>query len=77
MARICSKCHMVHPLGAVSCKDAARINKENAERFRRKVEHHMKHCRGCPDPEQHVRNLEELDNPRRKPIVFGERKGAV
>jgi len=71
MAYVCGRCNTVHPPGAVGCEDARRIGKKNAAIFNRKVEHHREHCRGCPDPAEHVRNLDALDNPRREPIRFG------
>lgn len=71
MARICDKCGSVHSFGVVGCRDAARILKRNAEVFNRRVKYHMEHCPGCPDPEQHVRDLDELNNSRREPIIFG------
>ena len=70
MAYICDKCYAVHPPGTVGCEDARRIREKNAEEFNRRVEHHKEHCRGCPDPAAHVRELDRLDNPRRELIGF-------
>lgn len=62
MARLCNNCRAVHP-PEESCADAAvRINKRSAE-ITKTVDLHRKGCRGCPDPYQHVMNLESLDNP--------------
>lgn len=70
MVYVCGNCGAVHPPESVGCEDARRKREENAEEFHRKVEHHKAHCRGCPDPAEHVRELERLDNPRKKPIRF-------
>jgi len=71
MARLCGKCLKLHPTGVEDCKEAQKIMEQYAEEFNRKVEDHRQHCRGCPDPAQHVINLDELDNPSKEPIVFG------
>lgn len=70
MAYLCQECHRVHPIGVRDCEEARRINKEYWEKLNRRVEQHRKICRGCPDPEQHVRNLDELDNPPKEPARY-------
>lgn len=77
MARLCGKCLTVHPPGVEGCEEARKIMEQYAEEFNRRVEDHRQHCRGCPDPAQHVRNLDELDNPSKGPIVFGASSNPV
>ncbi len=62
MVKICNLCRMAHAIG-VSCEEA----KRNSEKFARDVEHHRRHCDGCPDPYEHVRNLRRVDHLERRP----------
>ncbi len=72
MARACGRCLNVHP-PEIGCENAKSIRDKDAEEFNRRVEDHIAHCRGCPDPAQHLRNLDELDNPRKEPIRYAQR----
>lgn len=71
MARVCDNCLTVHPSEVINCEDAKKIGKKNREEFNRRTAHHKEHCRACPDPAAHIRNLDRLDNPKQKEIPFG------
>lgn len=73
MAYVCGKCQTVHPPGAVSCEDARNIGEAAVKDFKRKVRRHKKGCLGCPDPEQHVENIERIQNPPRGPTRFARK----
>lgn len=66
MAIICPRCDLCHEDGVILCEKSEEIH----QTFRREVEHHKMYCKGCPDPEAHVRNLKAQG--RKAPIIFGE-----
>ena len=72
MARVCGKCLNAHP-PEIGCENAKIIRDKDAAEFYRKVKYHEEHCRGCPDPAQHIRNLDRLDNPRKEPTRYAKK----
>lgn len=76
MARVCGKCLRVHP-PEIGCENAKIIRDKDVAEFNRRVKHHEEHCRGCPNPAQHIRNLDELDNPRKEPIKYAKKVEAT
>lgn len=69
MAHVCDKCLKVHPPGMKDCKEAAETIRRCLEAFDSRVEEHKRTCRGCPNPDQHVINLDRLDNLREELMV--------
>ena len=59
MAYVCPTCETVHPPGVLLCEDVAKAIEVRG----REIEHHRQHCPGCPDPAQHMRNLEQPKCP--------------
>lgn len=73
MAYICPHCHVVHPPGAVTCEQAREQIAQARDFMNARIVVHRDLCRGCPDPRQHLLNLDRLDQPRSDHFrVFGQ-----
>ncbi len=72
MAQICPDCKTVHYRGAIDCLHNRKLIQHSAEQMRHDVHHHLEMCAGCPDPEQHLRNLARLQHPD-KPFTMTTR----
>lgn len=67
MAYICPHCHHVHPVGVGSCKEAKEQIDRDIANMKTRIAAHRDQCRGCPDPQQHLLNLDNLDRPKTEP----------